>query len=139
LLTAAREKLTVEKERADSLAGEHFKLSQELRGAFDQEAAERRATAAKLASSAALASDHVGLGAEKCGGGGQKIYLPIACSLPVAKTKSWGRWQRGNFCPALSLQRGRFGLGTFWNEDGVARGYISELTCSENYLKISKF
>jgi hypothetical protein len=50
LLTAAREKLAVEKERADSLAGEHIKLSQELRHALDQEAAERRATAAKLSS-----------------------------------------------------------------------------------------
>ncbi len=47
------------KERADSLAGEHFKLSQEVRRALDREAAERRATAAKLLSAgAALASDH---------------------------------------------------------------------------------
>jgi uncharacterized protein YaiL (DUF2058 family) len=59
LLTAAREKLAVEKESADSLAGEHFKLSQGLRRALDQEAAVRRATAAKLSSAgAALASDH---------------------------------------------------------------------------------
>jgi hypothetical protein len=59
LLTAVCEKLAVEKERADSLAGEHFKLSQELRRALDREAAERRATAAKLSSAgAALASDH---------------------------------------------------------------------------------
>jgi hypothetical protein len=59
LLTAAREKLAVEKERADSLKGEHFKLSQELRRALDQVAAERRATAGKLSSAgAALASDH---------------------------------------------------------------------------------
>jgi hypothetical protein len=35
LLTVAREKLAVEKERADSLAGEHFKLSQELRRALE--------------------------------------------------------------------------------------------------------
>jgi hypothetical protein len=53
LLTAAREKLAVEKERADSLAGEHFKLSQELRRALDQEAAVRRVTAAKLSSAGA--------------------------------------------------------------------------------------
>ncbi len=62
LLTAAREnteKLAVEKERADSLAGEHFKLSRELRRALDQEAGERRATTAKLSSAGgALASDH---------------------------------------------------------------------------------
>ncbi len=59
LLTAAREKLAVEKERADSLVGEHFKLSQELRRALDQEAAVRRATAVKPSSAgAALASDH---------------------------------------------------------------------------------
>ncbi len=58
LLTAAREKLAVEKERADSLAGEHFKLSRELRRALDQEAAVRRATAAKLSSAgSALASE----------------------------------------------------------------------------------
>ncbi len=59
LLTASREKLAVEKESADSPAGEHFKLSQELRRALDQEAAVRRATAAKLSSAgSALASDH---------------------------------------------------------------------------------
>ena len=59
LLTATRERLAVEKERADSLAGEHFKLSQELRRALDQEAVVRRATAAQLSSAGvALASDH---------------------------------------------------------------------------------
>jgi hypothetical protein len=55
LLTAARERLAVKKERADYLAGEHFKLSQELRRALDQR---RPQSDAREAASATLASDH---------------------------------------------------------------------------------
>ena len=36
--------------------------------------------------------------------------------LAAARARSWRRWRRGT----LARQRGRFGLGTFWNEDATS-------------------
>lgn len=59
LLKDARQKLAVEKECAASLAGEHFKVSQELRRALDQAVLDRREADAKLSTvGAALLSDY---------------------------------------------------------------------------------
>jgi hypothetical protein len=62
----------------------------------------------------AAAVRQVGLGAEKRGGDDRKIYLPIAW-LPPGNDPG-----AGGGVATLAQQRGRFGLGTFWNEDATS-------------------
>jgi hypothetical protein len=56
----------------------------------------------------------VGLGAEKRGGGDQKIYQTIAWLPPGHDPGA------GGGVATLARQRGRFGLGAFWNEDATS-------------------